>query len=66
MCLPLAVTGEKDSQCTPVVHNQICAGNAYPQPNILSNNTLIIIYNNSGLPKLQLYLPYPPLFSLHL
>ena len=42
-----------------MVHYQIHAGNAYPQPNVLSNNTLITIYNNFGLPKLQLYLPYP-------
>ena len=47
-----------------MVHYQIHAGNVYPQPNILSNSSLITIYNNLGLPKLQLYLPYPPLLLL--
>ena len=44
-----------------MVHYQIRAGNTYSQPIILSNSTLITIYNNPGLPKLQLYLSYPPL-----
>ena len=47
-----------------MVHYLIRAGNVYPQPDILSNNTLITTYNNSGLPRLQLYLPYLPLLLL--
>ena len=47
-----------------MVHYQIHDSNAYPQQHILSNNTLITIYNNPGLPKLQLHLPYPPLLLL--